>query len=92
MAEFEAENQRQAASRKPRTSDPNFNQEKTNLIVNYLPQVKYIFLHKTVIFWTKIVFVSKNVIFGRKYTVLAENRSILGLKSVIESVVNILTH
>lgn len=24
--------------RKPRTSDPNFNQEKTNLIVNYLPQ------------------------------------------------------
>ena len=25
--------------RKPRTSDPNFNAEKTNLIVNYLPQV-----------------------------------------------------
>lgn len=38
LAEFEAENQRQAASRKPRTSDPNFNSEKTNLIVNYLPQ------------------------------------------------------
>ena len=31
--------------RKPRTSDPNFNQEKTNLIVNYLPQVRQLFDH-----------------------------------------------
>ena len=29
-------------SRKPRTSDPNFNEDKTNLIVNYLPQVRRI--------------------------------------------------
>ena len=38
---FMEESRRQ---RKPRTSDPNFNAEKTNLIVNYLPQVRLSFL------------------------------------------------
>ena len=38
---FDEENNRNSGKgKRPRTSDADFNKEKTNLIVNYLPQVK----------------------------------------------------